>query len=250
VALYFRFDLIQQYLSLDTLAKALRFGYALCGLYLISKYRDRLKEVYADIAAIDLSWLKLMVTSFLFIMFVELLLAAIKIIGLFYPVEIDLLIYMGLSSYYAKFLTINLLLFFSALNVSALKRIQQKPVDLTAKVEPVSQEYIDRIEAYMRESKPYLKTSITFESLSELLDVPPRELSATLNRHFKVNFYEFINNYRIEDAKCLLKSEAYKGKTITEIFTEVGFNSKSVFNTFFRKAEGMTPSEYRKTKSP
>jgi len=250
VALYFRFDLIQQYLSLDTLAKALRFGYALCGLYLISKYRDRLKEVYADIAAIDLSWLKLMVTSFLFIMFVELLLAAIKIIGLFYPVKIDLLIYMGLSSYYAKFLTINLLLFFSALNVSALKRIQQKPVDLTAKVEPVSQEYIDRIEAYMRESKPYLKTSITFESLSELLDVPPRELSATLNRHFKVNFYEFINNYRIEDAKCLLKSEAYKGKTITEIFTEVGFNSKSVFNTFFRKAEGMTPSEYRKTKSP
>jgi AraC-like DNA-binding protein len=249
VAQYFRYDLIQQYLPLDAMAKTLRFGYALCGLYLIGKYRDRLKEVYADIAAIDLSWLKLMVTSFLLIMFVELLLAAIKIMGLFYVVEIDLLIYLGLSSYYAKFMTINLLLFFSALNVSALKRIQQKPADLTVKVAPVNQEYIDRIEAYMSESKPYLKANITFESLSELLDVPPRELSATLNRHFKMNFYEFINNYRIEEAKLLLKSEAYKGATITEIFTEVGFNSKSVFYTFFRKAEGMTPSEYRKTLS-
>ena len=246
VVQYFRNDLIQHYLPLDTMIKALRFGYVICGLYLISKYRDQLKDVYSDIAAIDLSWLQLLVTSFLLIMFAELLLAAIKIVSLFYLVKIDLLIFIGLSSYYAKFVLINLLLFFSAANVSALKRIRQKPAELTEKLDAINLEYVERIESFMGEYKPFLSANITLESLSEQLDVPSRELSATLNRHFKMNFYEFINNYRIKEAKLLLKSDAHREKTITEIFTAVGFNSKSVFNTFFRKTEGMTPSEFRK----
>ena len=89
-----------------------------------------------------------------------------------------------------------------------------------------------------------MNADITLEGLAGDIGVSGRVLSVTLNQHFQMNFYEFVNRYRIEDVKRLLAEEP--SKSITEIFYEVGFNSKSVFNTFFRKCEGMTPSAYRK----
>jgi YesN/AraC family two-component response regulator len=86
---------------------------------------------------------------------------------------------------------------------------------------------------------------ITLEKLAESLNILPRDLSSLINRHFGINFYEFINRYRIEEAKQMLTSDNYKATTITEIYLEVGFNSKSVFYTFFKKLEGITPSQYR-----
>ena len=88
--------------------------------------------------------------------------------------------------------------------------------------------------------------SITPDALSEFLDVPVLELTAVLNGHFKMNFYEFINNYRIKEAKEILAADISQEKTISDIFLAVGFNSKSVFNTFFKKNVGLTPSEFRK----
>lgn len=64
-----------------------------------------------------------------------------------------------------------------------------------------------------------------------------------INRHFGINYYEFINRYRIEEAKRMLAES--KGASITDIYLAVGFNSKSVFYTFFKKLEGMTPTAYR-----
>jgi AraC-like DNA-binding protein len=73
----------------------------------------------------------------------------------------------------------------------------------------------------------------------------PRDLSMIINRHFGANFYTFINSYRIDEAKRMLKDPAKIDITITEIYLAVGFNSKSVFYTFFKKLEGMTPTKYR-----
>jgi AraC-like DNA-binding protein len=86
---------------------------------------------------------------------------------------------------------------------------------------------------------------ITLDKLAESLKILPRDLSSLINRHFGINFYEFINRYRIEEAKRMLTSEEYKATTITDIYLKVGFNSKSVFYTFFKKLEGMTPSQCR-----
>jgi len=96
----------------------------------------------------------------------------------------------------------------------------------------------------MESEKPYLKSNITLDALSESIDIPARELTAIFNGHFKMNFYEFINNYRIKEAKEILKAD--KEQTISDVYLAIGFNSKSVFNTFFKKNTGMTPTEYRK----
>jgi AraC-like DNA-binding protein len=62
---------------------------------------------------------------------------------------------------------------------------------------------------------------------------------------FNQNFRDFINKYRIEESKFLLKNKSNGNKTILEIAYEVGFNSKSAFNAAFKKFTGLTPKEYR-----
>jgi len=64
-----------------------------------------------------------------------------------------------------------------------------------------------------------------------------------------MNFYEFVNLYRIQEATTLL-SQADNQRTITDIYIASGFNSKSVFNTFFKKKMGMTPSQFRQQFQP
>ena len=63
---------------------------------------------------------------------------------------------------------------------------------------------------------------------------------------FRKNFYNFINEFRIEAAKEILQDPSSKGKNILQIAYEVGFNSKSAFNTYFKRLTGKTPSAYRK----
>ena len=84
------------------------------------------------------------------------------------------------------------------------------------------------------------------ERLAEKLDIPVKELSNTINRYYEVNFYEFINNYRILEAKRLLEDPEQFDKSITDVFYDAGFNSKSVYNTLFKKRFNKTPSQYRK----
>ena len=60
------------------------------------------------------------------------------------------------------------------------------------------------------------------------------------------NFFDFINQFRIDEARSILKNPEKKQFTVLEILYEVGFNSKSSFNTAFKKHTGLTPTQYRK----
>jgi AraC-like DNA-binding protein len=61
-----------------------------------------------------------------------------------------------------------------------------------------------------------------------------------------MNFYDYINSFRVQKAKELLKSPKYKDQTILSLAFEAGFNSKTTFNTVFKKATGLTPSQFAK----
>ena len=67
-----------------------------------------------------------------------------------------------------------------------------------------------------------------------------------INETVGQNFFDFVNRYRIEEAKKLLANPADKKITVLEVLYEVGFNSKSSFNTLFKKHTGLTPSEFKK----
>ena len=71
-------------------------------------------------------------------------------------------------------------------------------------------------------------------------------LSLLINERTGMHFYDFVNRYRVEEAKRLLRESILRDElSILGIAYEVGFNSKSSFNTAFKKAAGITPSQYR-----
>ena len=99
----------------------------------------------------------------------------------------------------------------------------------------------------MVERKPYLNSSLTIQDISDEIKIPVRDLSLLINHQLGQHFYDFVNAYRIESAMNILKDETKSRVTILEILYEVGFNSKSSFNTAFKKHTGNTPTSYRKS---
>lgn len=103
---------------------------------------------------------------------------------------------------------------------------------------------------HMETHKPYLEPELNLEQLSSQLSLKPKILSQVINECLGQNFFDFVNRYRIEDAKRLLSNPADKKITVLEVLYEVGFNSKSSFNTLFKKYTGITPSEFKKQHMP
>jgi AraC-like DNA-binding protein len=103
-----------------------------------------------------------------------------------------------------------------------------------------------RLRGYMQQSKPFLDPSLSVETLAEKINLPSSELSLIINRVIGQHFFDFVNSYRINLAGEILIANEPQLKTVLEILYEVGFNSKSSFNTAFKKHLLMTPSQYRK----
>ena len=97
---------------------------------------------------------------------------------------------------------------------------------------------------FMETNKPYLKSDLKISELADSLSVPYHQLSQLINDEFLVNFYDFINKYRVEDAKKLL-IEDNRNYKILAIAYEVGFNSKATFNRVFKKFTDHTPSGFK-----
>ncbi len=107
-------------------------------------------------------------------------------------------------------------------------------------------EALFKLKTYMSEEKSFLNPSLTIQNVSESIDIPLRDLSLLINHKLNQHFYDFVNTYRIEHAMVILKSATKSKLTILEILYDVGFNSKSSFNTAFKKHTGTTPTAYRK----
>jgi YesN/AraC family two-component response regulator len=97
----------------------------------------------------------------------------------------------------------------------------------------------------MEGEKLYHEAELTLQQLANRLQLPTYLVSQAINDGLKKNFYELINGYRVEEAKQLLLSPKNQNFTILSIGFEAGFNSKTTFNTVFKKFTGMTPTEFR-----
>ena len=100
----------------------------------------------------------------------------------------------------------------------------------------------------MSKDKLFLDPELSVDKLSKVSGTSPRNISQVINEILNQNFYEFVNSYRISAAKEQLEDPQETDKTVLEILYSVGFNSKSVFNSSFKKSTGLTPTEYRRQK--
>ncbi len=110
-----------------------------------------------------------------------------------------------------------------------------------------NKDQIQILKDFMKEEEPYLNPSLSIRNLADQLKIPMRDLSVLINQDLKQHFFDFINEYRIEKAKNILKDSSKNKLTILETLYEVGFNSKSSFNTAFKKHTGKTPTQFRKS---
>ena len=117
--------------------------------------------------------------------------------------------------------------------------------ELGIHAEEFEAELSNKLITYMDNAKPYLNPDFSLQALSDDLFVSRHQLSSTINTRQKMNFYEFVNLYRINEVKELMGNKANKITKNYELAFEAGFNSKATFYRIFKKFTGQTPSDYR-----
>jgi len=105
----------------------------------------------------------------------------------------------------------------------------------------------DNLINYLEQEKPYADPDLQLQNLADHLGIPSYQLSQIINTELQQNFYELINSLRIAEAKHRLIDPTNQHITILAIAYDVGFNSKSTFNTAFKKYTKMTPSQFKKS---
>ncbi|WP_165830457.1 helix-turn-helix domain-containing protein [Flavobacterium aquariorum] len=105
----------------------------------------------------------------------------------------------------------------------------------------------EKLRMLMNSEKVYLENDLSLPKLAKSMGASCNEASFVINELYGDNFYNFINKYRIGEAKILLLSEKYSQLNILGIAYESGFNSKTTFNTTFKKYIGLSPTEFVKS---
>lgn len=104
--------------------------------------------------------------------------------------------------------------------------------------------YQTRLLDYLREERPYLDPSVSLRSLAEQVDLHPNQLSWLINERMGKNFSELINHYRVRAFQQLARDPKKAHVTLIGLAYESGFNSKTVFNTYFKRETGLTPRQF------
>jgi AraC-like DNA-binding protein len=124
--------------------------------------------------------------------------------------------------------------------------ISAKKYERSGLKEKEAERYLNAIEEFMKNEKPYLDSDLTITSLSEKLNIPRHYLTQVINEKLKKNFFMYINEYRVNEIKKMMADDQFHDYSILRIAYQSGFNSKSGFNNAFKRFTGHTPSEYKK----
>lgn len=215
----------------------------------LNKFAASVKAIFSDIENKQITWLRLLLTGYVFIWVISLAYCLSFYIFKHAAETKHVLIFAGISGF----------IFINTLVIYALKQpvifsglteeesaIIEDDTTTSEIINLPSSEQIGRLESLMDTQKPYLNSNLTINKLAAQSGIPTRELSFIINQGFGKNFFDFICDYRINYAKALLEKTSEK-RAILEIMYDAGFNSKSVFNTAFKQKTGLTPSQYRNT---
>jgi len=237
-------DLPWQFYLISALMYAHFFVYLGLTYKSLWRYRKIIKNKYSQIDQINLDWLSFSMNTFGLLTFVSL---------------IQNFIAMAKNRYVFMVTLVLLLIFiFYFVNKVILKALRQPEIFagitqnetskyLGSNLTPDQiEEYKKQLLALLRTEKPFLNPQVSLSDLSEKLSVSTKHLSQVINQSFNKSFFDFINTYRIQEIQQILKESKDDKMTVLEAMYEAGFNSKSSFNTAFKKETGQTPTEFRK----
>ncbi|HEX7025981.1 MAG TPA: helix-turn-helix domain-containing protein [Gammaproteobacteria bacterium] len=225
-----------------TAQKSIVVVYGAVCLFQLARYRALLKDSYSNIEKIDFVWLHLLIGGFLLGWIWNL---ATHVFGLYRPGDISDI--MGIAGNYATFVLINVLIFYTLMYSGVFTGISQNTRrDSLEEQDPIDPKHVDRIRAAMETEKLFLNPRLTVDEFAGHVKLSPRQVSSAINRCLGRNFLEFVNSYRVEEAKRIFAEPASSDDAVLDIASKSGFNSKATFNRFFKKFTGITPTEYRR----
>lgn len=218
----------------------------------LRQHKKKVLQLYSYRDNIDLYWLwKLLITFSIIYAFVMTLAVVFYFIGT--PLYFSDFVFYGLMVVFIFFLgywgwqqgTI-----FShengetELEVKEHGPIQNKPETTPP---PIKSEEGKMLEQTMEQRQLFLNQNLSLNDLTNELNLPAHQLSKIIHHDFGMNFFEFVNRYRVNYFKKIVNLPQYQHYTILAIAFECGFNSKASFNRIFKEYTGLTPGEFRKS---
>lgn len=221
------------------------FAYLMIGLRRIKHYETAISTTYSSYQESEIRWLRITIYSLMCILVFASLFLVLFFFTLVYRRHLD----------YIYVLPMSFLMYIIAYKLSGIQLTSIRESELNtngngAKYQSSSlksedaETYSSRLKEYMSTQKPYLKNGLRLIDLSKELEIPAHHLSQVINEKYDQNFYDFVNSYRVEEAKSLM-NESDK-PTLLEIAFSSGFNNKTSFNNAFKKFSDSTPFAYRK----
>jgi len=222
------------------------FPYLIMCIIVIRNYRNEIKEYFSFVDKINLTWLLYVVGGFFLMWFIDLVNFTLSEFGVN---NLSLMNSLTFASIFINFV-FAILIFYKALqkpqflfNISEEVKIHKYESSKLSREE--KEDILKKIENYFVSEKPFLNPSLTIRDISDATNIHSKYISQVINESLNKNFYDFINSYRVKEAMNQLLINGGKEKTILEILYDSGFNSKSAFNTAFKKTTGFTPTEFR-----
>lgn len=221
--------------------KIVPLAYVVAAVLKVRKYVAQLENQYSNFSSTEPGWLSVLTYGFLFSWSLTLL---VHIIAEF--ADASIADTFGITDNYVGFILINALFTYSVVYAHQLLATKPEAIKEEKTDEKVTSQAIEKVQTGMEVQKLYLKHNLNIEEFSKRVDLPVKDVSAVINKHYGTNFFEFMNKYRVEEAKRLLLDEKCAEMTVLDILLQAGFNSKSAFHRFFNRLVGVSPTEFRK----
>jgi AraC-like DNA-binding protein len=222
--------------------KILPLCYYLAAIFYVWRYRRYLKENYSSLNDLPLNWLYALTIGFALTGAWTLL---ANILGNLTNATIASAI--GIAENYFTFILVIAIYIYSisqAQLLIATRQQTEKEPEASIEERPLDM-IVKKIRQGVEEDRLYLNPQLNIEEFSRQIGSSYRDVSYAINKIFGTNFFEFINHYRIEEAKRLLADPSKQKMSIMDVLLEAGFNSKSAFQRFFKRLVGVSPTEFR-----
>lgn len=229
-------------------------------LRMIKKYNDNVKNVLSSIEQVQLTWLRNITFAGIFAISIYLIeyifhLGGVNISGFIissvcFAAYVYGMGYVGLlkSEIFADPIIKKNMAEIETVEISRNEKELRK-YERSGLSQELAEKHLNHLINIMNDEKLYLNSSLTLTDLAEKLSISTHNLSEIINTRLNKNFYDFINGYRINQAKIDLLDPSKKNLKILSIAFDAGFNSKTTFNTLFKEYTGKTPSEFRSNPS-
>jgi len=245
---------IPLYFIVSELIVAITFVfYMLKTILLLRKNEQRIRETSSYEEKVNLAWVKNLIVGFICLLLLTIITFILSDLKVFTIIVGDEVLYAGLTVivlyvgfwgyrqgkifYYTEPILFE---------TGTEHHSEKNGREITDSEKPGSElsETVVRLQHLMKEQKPYLDPELTIVTLAARLDIHPHKLSKVINARLQRNFFDFINQYRVEELKYLAQHERYRQFSILAIAFEAGFNSKASFNRIFKNLTGDTPSGF------